>query len=329
MPKLSVIVVTARDAKCFVEHPEWDQYERLAYWLKQQTFRDFETIVVTPFPEEATAVGGLSITPLDNPWVRERTRCSASYRNTGLIHARGEYIACIDDCSEIEPDYLERVVSYLERGLGIATLSCDANRKLIDGRVAFIPDGKEWTLTKRGEAIPQGILAFPASVGLDVNGWDMHYCGSYGLEDVDFGLRLQQAGLTFALDRNVTARLHATTALSRRAIAQDDDPADPCRSNVRCCNTAWVLARKSGRVRANEWVYSDEEAEKRLKCFLLHPPPKAWRRDWRCGYWQDANECAYIHMARAGHPVARRIMLEERYPDTIDLRAERHTLGID
>lgn len=313
-------MITARDSHPYTLHPRWNQYEVLDRCLREQTYRDFELIAVTPFVEDAQAVlrhagyPARAVSPRDTPWRRARTRCSASARNTGLVLARGDYTACIDDCLEFGSDYLERIHDFLQRGIGVATLSLDGEGKRIDGREQGLPEGFAVAI---GPDIPQpqGIVAFPTEVGLDINGWDEHFDGGYGLEDVDFGLRLQRSGMVFALDRHIAVRLHAAQSLSVAVVAEDHIPTDPGRSTVRCCNSAYVLARESGRLRANEWIYGHEEIERRLCCFMLH--------ETRCGYWSDGIECPYLHFSRNGHPVARRIMVDERYPETVNLQAER------
>jgi hypothetical protein len=315
--QVSIIYITARDAHSFVRHPEWNQYEVLKRSLERQTYRDFEVICVTPFPEATTVLAGLeqitlAVAPRDTPWRRAKTRCSASARNTGLIYARGAYTVCLDDCIEIAPDYLERVVDYLERGIGVATLSADAEGKLIDGR---LPEMGDYQVVMTKDAVALGLVAFPTELGLELSGWDEHFDGGYGLEDSDFGWRLAQAGLGMVLDRRIYARMHDSVCLSTRAVAGDDDQADPSRSNIRCCNTAFVLAREAGRLRANEVPYTREQIDRRLNCFLLHGE--------QCGYWRDHEPCAYPHLARGGHPVARRIMVDEGYPEVFDLAAAR------
>jgi len=320
--RVSVIYATARTAHCFAHHPDWDQYQVVGKSLAAQTFRNFEVIFVTPFTEQAFAAfapgllgGGMVIPPRDTPWRRAKTRCSASARNTGLVRARGDYVVCLDDAVELEPDYLERVVSWLERGIGVASLSANAEGKIIDGRASEMADSSA-VLSVGPVAL--GLVAFPTELGLQLNGWDEHFDGGYGLEDADFGVRLSQAGLSVALDRNIFVRLHDTTALDPSVVADDGDPADPVRSNVRCCNTAFFLAREANRPRANEVPYTREQIDRRLHCFLLHGD--------RCGYWNDEQTCAYLHMARDGHPVARRIMIDEGYPEVVDLSAERRRI---
>jgi DNA-binding transcriptional LysR family regulator len=319
---ISIIHISARSATPFLRHPDWNQYTKLADWLSAQTYRDFEVICVTPFPQETTILASLeqttiAVPPRDTPWLRAKTRCSASARNTGLIHARGEYVVALDDCCEIAPDHLERVASWLERGIGVATLSANADGKLIDGRLPIIGD---YAAVLTREAVALGLVAFPTELGLDLNGWDEHFDGGYGLEDADMGVRLARAGLGMALDKHIYAKLHDTTCLSPLAVAPDDLADDPVRSNVRCCDSAFVLARESGIRRVNEVPYTREQIERRLNCFLLHGD--------KCGYWLDKQPCAYPHLARGGHPVARRIMLDEGYPETVDLRAERKKVGL-
>lgn len=313
--KISIIYITARDERCFIHHRDWNQYEVLQRSLARQTFRDFEVIIVTPFPEEAQAAAiprGLVVVPRDTPWRQAKTRCSASARNTGLVHARGDYVVCLDDAIQLEHDYLERVFGWLERGLGVASLSANESGIIIDGRLREM--GKyAAVLTK--DSVALGLVAFPTELGLELNGWDEHYDGGYGLEDADLGVRLSQAKLGTVLDKRISVRMHDTTPLSTRVIASDDDPTDPIRSNVRCCNTAFVLARESGLQRVNAVPYTREQIDRRLNCCMLHGD--------RCGYWNDDQPCAYPHMAREGHPVARRIMIDEGYPETIDLYEER------
>lgn len=322
VPLVSVVYITAREAHAFARHPGWDQYEVLTNTLAAQTFRDFECIVVTPFPEDTTALARLdqltiAVPPRDTPWRRARTRCSASARNAGLVHVRGQYTVCLDDCVEVPPDYLERVVAWLDRGVGVATLSADADGRLIDGRLRGMGD---YDAVLSRDTVALGLVAFPTELGLELNGWDEHFDGGYGMEDADFGARLAQAGLGVALDRHVYARLHDTTSLSPRAVADDSDPTDPVRSNVRCCNSAFALAREAGLLRANATPYAREQIDRRLNCFLLHGD--------RCGYWDDRAPCAYPHLARGGHPVARRIMVDEAYPEVVDLDAERKRIGL-
>lgn len=322
---ISVIYITARHARSFVGHSDWDQYRLIGESLGAQTFRNFEVIFVTPFVDEVAPafgpgciVGGCWTPPRDTPWRRAHTRCAASARNTGLVRARGDYVVCLDDGVTLEPDYLERVVGYLERGLGVATLTANAAGEIVDGRAQLLEDA-DVALVKGGVAL--GLVAAPTELLLDLGGWDEHYDGGYGMEDADLGVRLARAGLSMAVDRHIYARLHDTTPLAPEVVAPDDDPADPQRSNVRCCNNGFVLAREIGRQRANEVPYTPEQIERRLHCPLL-------REGNRCAYWDShgGGPCAYPHMAREGHPVARRIMVDEAYPETIDLNAERRRL---
>ncbi|MEJ5277091.1 MAG: glycosyltransferase family 2 protein [Thermogemmata sp.] len=101
MPAVSVIV------------PSYKKPELLRECLasiRMQTFEDWECIVVddgSPLGKEIQAVVSEMADERFRLVVHEHTRGPAAARNTGVRHARGEYILLVDEDDRIVPDCLE------------------------------------------------------------------------------------------------------------------------------------------------------------------------------------------------------------------------------
>jgi hypothetical protein len=316
---LSVIYISCRDERPFANHPEWNQWEVLGRSLKAQTYRDWELVAVTPHIGHAATtfsgyVGGGTITPpRDTPWRRARTFCAASAINTGLIYARGDFCVVLGDCCEFEPDLLERISQYVARGLGTAIMVAG---KLVDMRVGWFAEHQSGGVVHMarhgGQPFPQGLIAFPLEAALEVNGYDEHFDGGRGLEDVDFSLRLQQAGVSFVMDERCVVKMHPHLWAVDPAIIDEKEQV------VRCCNPTWALARERRSPVANVVPYTQEQINRVLRCFM-------WV-DGKCGYYGATVPCGYP-FGEHGHPTARRIMVDEGEP-TFSLREERAKVGL-
>lgn len=314
---LTVLVATARGPNCFTHHPEWNQFEVLGQQLAKQTYRDFELVLVTPFVEQATSV--LShwrlkvVEPRITPWRREKLFAAASARNTGLVHAKGAWVLVMDDCCEIESDFLERVVHYADRGSGVAVMY-KKDGQVIDGRWRLFLQaaGKNDHVTIRGNQgpVPYGFISFPIDRAIAVNGYDeLHFDGARGLEDMNFARRLMQNGLAFVMDQRIMATLHDHLGYPPEVIDNENQTA-------RCCNTAHHFSVNSQV--ANRSRYTADEKLQVLNC-------KFWKTDGKCGF--HGKDCAYPKWAASGHPVARRI-LENNEEELFDLAAARREIGL-
>src|SRR5438270_13713059 len=97
-PAFSVIVTT---------HQRPALLERALESLKTQTFRDFETVVVSDEPSEAThAVAGRLLNERDVYLRRRGTPGPGPSRNAGLRHASGAYVFFLDDDDSFAPELL-------------------------------------------------------------------------------------------------------------------------------------------------------------------------------------------------------------------------------
>lgn len=99
----------------------------------RQTFRNIEIIVVDDSPSDyplreniASAVREYSAATPDIPityYAHEKNRGACAARNTGIRHAKGEYIACLDDDDEWLPTKLEKQMQVMETS-GAALVYC-------------------------------------------------------------------------------------------------------------------------------------------------------------------------------------------------------------
>src|SRR5690554_7662212 len=77
--------------------------------IQQQTFKDFECIVVDDgSPDDSAEIGKKAVEGDERfIFVSKPNGGLASARNFGLDHAKGEYIAFVDSDDWVEPDFLE------------------------------------------------------------------------------------------------------------------------------------------------------------------------------------------------------------------------------
>lgn len=92
--------------------------------LNRQTFRDFETIVV----DNGSNDGSIDLLKSCYPWVNlvelaDNTGFSGG-NNQGLEHAGGEYIVVMNNDTEAEPDWLERLVAAADANPDAGQVAC-------------------------------------------------------------------------------------------------------------------------------------------------------------------------------------------------------------
>ncbi|HEY6863329.1 MAG TPA: glycosyltransferase family 2 protein [Burkholderiales bacterium] len=187
-PLFSVIVAT---------HERPALLERALASLAAQTFRDFETIVVSDEPSEAThAAAGRGLGARGVYLRRAGTPGPGPSRNAGLRLASGEYVLFLDDDDSCEPGLLERFAG-CGRLDGRTVLYCDLEivmesrasmppRRLSASRVATGAQRPEDLLVEN--FIPNNCVAVPRAAALRL-GFDERL---RKLEDWDFLLGLLQ-----------------------------------------------------------------------------------------------------------------------------------------
>ena len=107
-PKVTVVITTYNRA---------DLLPRSIESVLAQTYTDYEVIIVDDCSSANTQD---VIAGFDGPCIRsfrhERNRGSSAARNTGILNAKGEYVAFLDDDDEWLPMNLEARVHRMDRG---------------------------------------------------------------------------------------------------------------------------------------------------------------------------------------------------------------------
>lgn len=297
MVSMSIILPTARDNYAILGLEKIPTLTPTIESLKTQTFKDFELIVVDALYEDRPKLfqGDLfnasdlpfavSHIPLENNSVfnhgywRDQARWSVcGALNSGIIHAKGELLVRIDDCSEFGHDFLQRFwdgyrngyfpmamhiryiggvpalynSNYIERMLkeGETHSNMDTLRKVYaendlvrDTRYRFVKD-------KGGAMIAPhnwyyGYSSVPLKAALKINGYDELFDGDKSLEDVDFGSRLEMAGYKNKLHLDINHQVieHEHMPISSRV----NKPGKP----IKCNYAIYLLKRKRKSWRSN------------------------------------------------------------------------------
>lgn len=128
MVRISVVLCTARDDYSLVDLPDVHLFEPTVKSLQKQRFRDFELIVVDGLYHERRGFFknvGFSVKhlpPKYSPYLERGYWSVCNFFNTGLIHAEGELVVRIDDASEFDENYLQKIWEWYERGLWALSL---------------------------------------------------------------------------------------------------------------------------------------------------------------------------------------------------------------
>ena len=205
--KISVVCCTARERPGFIE---------LVVSLEQQTFQDFELI----YCDKLHLVRGMEYLKVLNAsklphfqYIEDDSEqgfvAISSARNKAIAAARGEIIVCIDDLTTFYPDSLQKHCDVFDLGW-------DANAAFSDFQHAGVFQDKEPDkVDARDSVLGAGHgqfaahhfygyhCAFSKKAWLKVNGYDEAFDGAYGWEDVDFGLRLFNAGAAIRLSPDI------------------------------------------------------------------------------------------------------------------------------
>ncbi|MAH60598.1 MAG: hypothetical protein CMB95_07205 [Flavobacteriaceae bacterium] len=124
----------------------------------------------------------------------------SSARNKGVENAEGEWIVSIDDRTILYPNTLELHLKYLEAGYDGAAGFSDFHHT--DGFAISEPDKVDERFNVPGAS--NGLFAARHFYGYNmgftkkswkkVKGFDETFDGTYGWEDIDFGMRIYNAG---------------------------------------------------------------------------------------------------------------------------------------
>ena len=116
MYDISVVMPTARDDYSILGQPNLHFLKPTIKSLSDQSFKDFELVIVDALHDERDYdfsklgfdVKHVPVHPNHRFWLDRKRWGVAGTLNTGIIHAEGELIVRVDDCSEFGPDFLQR-----------------------------------------------------------------------------------------------------------------------------------------------------------------------------------------------------------------------------
>lgn len=111
-------------------------------------------------------------------------------RNTGLIHAKGDYLVLLDDCSVVGPHFFSELAYARFRGHAARLLhhyEWTGDTGVLEGRNED-PAPCEPTAF-RGSAV-----GYPLDKLIQVNGWDEIYAGQKSGNDVELAVRIARVG---------------------------------------------------------------------------------------------------------------------------------------
>lgn len=262
MVDISVILVTARPEFSIIGQPEVSWINKILMCLRIQTFKDFELVIVDSlYGKREHSFNGLPfdvkyvpVHPEHRVWLDRKRYNICGSLNTALMYVEGELIVRIDDCSEFDEGYLQRIWNEYETGLWLqgmhvkylnGEISRDANGVISqDSRIPIAEShgGRcigphEWMY---------GYATFPMEAAIKVNGFDELFDGDKQQEDQDFGSRLCLAGYT---DRFLVDSKHKV--IEHEHLPIPSDIIDPTNPLIKCNYAIYLLSRIKNKWRAN------------------------------------------------------------------------------
>lgn len=296
MVSISVIIPTARESFPIIGLPHVYVLEPTFRSLEKQSFRDFEVIVVDAlYPSKREWIEKHKwsfpvkyVPPRANHrfWLERGLWNVAGMLNTALLHAEGELIVRMDDCSEApDSNYLQKFWDAYEKGyFALAMHTRYRNGKQAYYNSEYEKEGYEFqreTETRReilknfykpGEPVrdtrwptveakgkmtapPEwfyGFSSFSLEAALKINGFNELFDGCKGQEDQDFGIRLAMNGYkgVFLLDKDLWVIEHEHLPCTVKSP-------DPFK-----CNYGIIqYSQLKGLWRANSWSLSLEDCE--------------------------------------------------------------------
>ncbi len=314
MLDISVILPTARDDYPIIGLPSIHILEPTFHSLETQTFKDFELIIIDAlYPQKrewiearewSFPVKYVPVHPNHRFWLDRRSWNVCGQLNTGILHAEGELIVRIDDCSEFGEDFLQRFwegyqSGYFPLAMHIRYLGGKPARfneeyrkegyeakyaitfekeekvsvlKRIYGDKGLIRDTRYRIVKARGGHMIAptdwyyGYSSASLEALLKINGYDELFDGDKSLEDADAGSRLTMAGHRgkFLLDVDHQVIEHEHKPIPELLITRGLKP-------IKCNYAIFLHNRRKRRWRANSDNLTEEDLEF-IRLESLKPP---------------------------------------------------------
>ena len=185
-----------------------------------QTYKNFEIILVDNNASDETrnyALPFIREFPEKVKLIHEVNQGVSFARNKGILEAKGQLIALLDDDDIMYSDKLQRQVDMFEKYPDSAIISCWDDRISYDGKILSpnnVPTEIFWVKILLGETqyyknspfifhLPSTML-FPREKAIACGLFDIRF-NPCGLEDMDFAFRMYKFGPIKVLDKSCIA----------------------------------------------------------------------------------------------------------------------------
>jgi glycosyltransferase involved in cell wall biosynthesis len=157
-----------------------------------QTWQDVEILIVNDGSDEAKTVNLLEefSRPKTTLFHHAKNQGLPTARNTGIQHACGKYICCLDADDKLHPTYLEKALCLLESNLGIGLVYSWTQVFGEEQRVWYAPQFDPAVLIDHNQLNPPAV--FHRKAWESVGGFREEM--KFGYEDWEFWIRLARAG---------------------------------------------------------------------------------------------------------------------------------------
>jgi len=298
MMDISIIMATARDDYPIIGLPDIHYLKPTMNSLSKQSFKDFELIIVDAlhstrdfdFSKLPFVVKHVPVHPGHRFWLDRKRWAVCGALNTAILHAEGELLVRIDDCSEFDEDFLQKFWDGYQQGYFPLAM----HTRYKGGRQAFYneeyrqegydfkreePDRKKileqvygegnpirdtrWPIVERkgGRVIgpPQwfyGYSSMSLEAALKVNGFNELFDGDKGQEDQEMGLRLSMAGYRDVFLINVDHWV-----IEHEHLPIPDEVINVAKGNIKCNYAIFLLNKRKKRWKANSENLTEEDLD--------------------------------------------------------------------
>lgn len=168
--------------------------------LKEQTYQDFEWVVVTEDAYSHSCLqgwGSTRVTHIPAPKKKKGnfSNLSAS-NNAGLRLCKGDYVVFYQDFIELEPDCLEKLVSLADPKTFVTTLTRNPDGDEEDPRYTW----QDEVRTCWPEEWEENVGMAPMAILRELGGYDEAYDKGWAWNNCNVAQRAEMLGCRFLLD---------------------------------------------------------------------------------------------------------------------------------
>lgn len=274
---ISCILSTARHSFPIIGLPNVHIFEPTLRSLEKQTFKDFELIICDAlYPERkewiertkwSFPIKYVPVHPNHRFWFDRKRWSVCASLNTAILHAEGELLVRIDDCSEFDPLFLQMFWDGYRSGyfpLAMHTRFRDGKQEYYNevSRQDPVRDTRYPIVKNRGGRMIApyhayyGYSSLSLEAALKVNGFNELFDGDRSQEDQEMGLRLYMAGYKdmFILDVNHQVIEHEHMPIPPDVVI-------PNQGNIKSNYALFLLSKNKNRWIANSQKLTEDEVE--------------------------------------------------------------------